>query len=148
MSYKFSKTSLDNLKDVHPDLVKVVKRALQISEMDFGVIEGVRTLKRQKMLKARGASRTLRSRHLTGHAVDINPFYDGKLQPNHWPPFFKLATAMKQAAKELGVKVRWGGSWKFHDIASFDGDGKALQKAYRGSFPDGAHFELSRRYYG
>ena len=147
MAYKLGSKSLMTLKGVHPDLVKVVKRAIEITSIDFTVIEGLRTRARQRQLVRKGASKTMNSRHITGHAVDIAPLIGGKVRWD-WPLFFKLADAMKQAAKEVGVKVRWGGNWRIHDIASSSKDGKAMNKAYPGSFPDGPHFELSRRFYG
>jgi hypothetical protein len=111
------------LSGVHPDLVAVVKRAIQITEQDFSVIEGVRHINRQRELVAKGASQTMNSRHLTGHAVDLAPYpvsWD-------WEYFYPIADAMKQAAEELEVPLVWGGDWK--------------------SFPDGPHFELDRKTY-
>lgn len=114
--------SLKNLEGVHPDLVKVVKRAIQITDQDFTVIEGLRSYARQKELVAKGASKTLNSRHLTGHAVDIVPWVNGTISWN-WLFYPAIATAMKQAAKELDVDVEWGGNWK--------------------KFPDGPHWQLT-----
>jgi len=114
-----SKRSLSNLEGVHPDLVAVVKRAIQITKQDFTVIEGLRTLERQQKLVDSGASRTMNSRHLTGHAVDIIPYpvsWD-------WPLYYPIADAMKQAALELDVDLEWGGDWK--------------------TFKDGPHWQLS-----
>jgi peptidoglycan LD-endopeptidase CwlK len=98
--------SLKNLQGVHPDLVRVVKLASE--KADFLVTEGLRTIERQKMLKAGGKSKTLNSRHLTGHAVDLcdcDGCYDK-------PDLTKIAAAMKDAAEELGVDIEWGGDWK------------------------------------
>ena len=102
--------SLKNLEGVHPDLVAVVKRAIQITRTDFTVIEGVRTKERQKELLYKGVSKTMNSRHITGHAVDIVPVKDGVIG---WriDDYYPLAEAMATAADELGVRVRWGGSW-------------------------------------
>lgn len=111
MPFTLSQRSLDNLKGVHPDLVKVVKRAIQITEVDFVVIEGLRTVQRQRELVAKGASTTMNSRHLDGHAFDAVPFVNGAISWD-WPLYFKLAKAFKQAAKELGVSIEWGGDWK------------------------------------
>ena len=124
MAYKLSIRSLQNLSGVHPDLVAVVKRAIQITEVDFTVIEGVRSRERQKQLVAKGASKTLNSRHITGHAVDMVPW------PVDWDDlerFEIMADAMKQAADELGIDVEWGGDWR--------------------TFYDGPHFQLSRKAY-
>ncbi len=118
------KTSLARLKGVHPDLVRVIKRASESA--DFIVTEGLRTLDRQKQLKAAGASKTLNSRHLTGHAVDVAPLVDGKVRWD-WPLFHKLAAVIKKAAKAEKVPLEWGGEWK--------------------SFPDGPHWQLPRAQY-
>lgn len=117
--YNLSQRSMQYLSGVHPDLVAVAKRAIKITEQDFSVIEGVRHINRQRQLVASGASKTMNSRHLTGHAVDLAPYplsWD-------WEYFYPIADAMKQSADELGVDLEWGGDWK--------------------SFPDGPHFQLS-----
>jgi len=114
-----SNRSLSNLEGVHPDLVAVVKRAICLTSQDFTVIEGIRSLARQEQLVASGASQTMNSRHLTGHAVDLVPYpvsWD-------WPLFYPIADAMKLAAEELNVDLEWGGDWR--------------------TFKDGPHFQLS-----
>lgn len=123
MTYKLGQRSLQNLSGVHPDLVAVVKRAIEITKQDFSVIEGVRNIDRQRQLVKSGASQTMNSRHLTGHAVDIAPYplsWD-------WPKFYPIADAMKKAAEELEVDLEWGGDWR--------------------SFKDGPHWQLSRKTY-
>lgn len=122
MGYNLGSRSKKRLEGVHPDLVRVVERAIELTEVDFTVLEGMRTVARQKKLVAKGASTTMNSRHLTGHAVDIGAWVDGTVRWD-WPLYYKLAEAMKQAAKELNVDLEWGGDWK--------------------SFKDGPHFELS-----
>lgn len=124
--YKLSQRSKDRLKGVHPDLVKVVEHAIEITTVDFAVLEGLRTPERQKVLKDAGASQTLNSRHITGHAVDLGAFVDGKVRWD-WPLYYKIASAMKEAAKELNVKIVCGADWT--------------------RFPDGPHFELDRKFY-
>lgn len=124
--YQLSQKSLNLLKGVHPDLVKVIKRAIEITDVDFVVIEGLRTLDRQKELLKKGATTTLNSRHLTGHAVDIAPIVGGKVSWD-WPLYHKLAKAVKQAAKEVKVPIEWGGDWK--------------------SFKDGPHWQLPFKQY-
>lgn len=119
--YKFSQRSLDNLDDVHKDLQKVAHRAIEITPIDFVVIEGLRSVSRQKKLFDSGASRTMRSRHLTGHAIDIAAWVDGGIRWD-WPLYDALAVAMKQAADELNIPIEWGGDWK--------------------SFKDGPHYQL------
>lgn len=121
MTFKLSQKSLDKLKGVDEDLVRVVKRAIELTTVDFAVIEGMRTAERQKELMAKGYSQTLLSKHLIGRAVDLGAWVNGTLS---WDkaPYLEIAKAMKQAAKELKVNIRWGGDFK--------------------SFFDGPHFEL------
>lgn len=121
--YKLSQRSLDRLKGVHPDLVKVVKRAIELTEHDFSVIEGVRSVETQREYVAKGVSKTMNSRHLTGHAVDLYPVG----RPTPWDKCAVVAQAMKKAADELGVAIVYGGDWK--------------------SFVDKPHYELDRRVY-
>lgn len=123
MTYSLGNRSLSNLKGVHPDLVAVVKEAIKITKQDFTVIEGLRTTERQRELVAQGKSKTMNSRHLTGHAVDIAPWpisWD-------WDKFYDIEEAMKEAARDLDVEIEWGGDWK--------------------SFKDGPHWQLSWRSY-
>lgn len=126
MTYNLSKKSRDRLSGVHPDLVKVVERAIEITTVDFTVLEGLRDPARQKTLMESGASQTLNSRHITGHAVDLGAWVDGQLDWS-WPLYHQIAKAMKEAAKELNVAIVWGGDWR--------------------TFKDGPHFELDRRKY-
>lgn len=114
------------LLGVHPDLVKVVERAAQLTTVDFIITEGKRTLQRQRELVKAGASQTLQSRHLTGHAVDVAARVAGQIRWD-WPLYYKIAEAFKKAATELSVAVEWGGDWK--------------------SFKDGPHFQLSKARY-
>lgn len=119
--FVLSNKSLSKLDGVHPALVAVVQRAIKITKQDFMVIEGLRSLERQRQLVASGASQTMNSRHLTGHAVDIVPYplsWD-------WPLYYPIADAMKKAAVELDVDLEWGGEWV--------------------SFKDGPHWQLSWR---
>ena len=109
--FTMSTRSLKSLEGVHPELVKVVKRALELSRLDFVVTEGVRTLQKQTQLLAAGASQTLRSRHLTGHAVDLAALVAGKVRWDY-PLYGQLAITMKAAAAELKVSIEWGGDWK------------------------------------
>jgi peptidoglycan L-alanyl-D-glutamate endopeptidase CwlK len=111
MPFKLGKRSRDNLVGIHPDLVRVVERAIEITDVDFVVIEGLRTAKRQAELVASGASRTMRSRHLTGHAVDLAAIHEGKVT---WraEPYRLLSHWMLKAAADLGVPIEWGGQWQ------------------------------------
>ena len=126
MTFSFSSRSLRNMEGVHPDLVAVAHRALEITEIDFLVTEGLRTREKQIELVRAGASRTTRSRHLTGHAIDIAAWVAGGVRWD-WPLYEELSRAFKQAAAELGVAITWGGDWK--------------------TFRDGPHYELSRTEY-
>lgn len=110
-----------NLRGVHPDLQMVVRRAIELSTVDFTVLEGVRTLARQRELVERGASQTMKSRHLTGHAVDLGALIYGTVRWD-WPLYYKIAEAMKTASSELNVPIEWGGDWE--------------------SFKDGPHYQL------
>lgn len=121
-----SPTSLKRLQGVHPDLVKIVKKAAEISDVDFMVTEGLRTVERQKQLVKAGASKTMKSRHLNGHAVDLAVLLNGKLSWD-WPLYHKLAKIVKQAAAELSIPVEWGGDWR--------------------SFKDGPHWQLPWKQY-
>ena len=133
-NHSLGSRSLSNLKGVHPDLVKVVKRAIKISSVDFTVIEGRRTLTRQKALKASGASRTLRSRHITGHAVDIVPWVNGTVDWNNHTYFVQVGHAMLVAAKILNIDLLWGA-------------GRMYGGSWSNSFNDMPHFQLNYRTY-
>jgi peptidoglycan L-alanyl-D-glutamate endopeptidase CwlK len=124
--YNLGTKSKQRLVGVHADLVKVVDRAIEITTVDFTVLEGLRTPERQKALRDAGASQTLNSRHITGHAVDLGALIDGEVRWD-WPLYHKIAAAMKEASKELNVPIVWGGDWR--------------------TFKDGPHFELDRRSY-
>lgn len=121
MKFKLSQRSLSRLQGVDKRLVDVVKRAIEITEVDFGITEGLRTKERQEQLVAEGKSQTMNSKHLRGMAVDVVAYIDGKVT---WDKehYHTIAKAFKQAAKELNVSIRWGGDFK--------------------SFFDGPHFEL------
>ncbi len=110
MSYQLSEKSLGKLAGVHPDLVKVIKRAIEITPVDFTVIEGLRAKERQAYLVKKGASKTMRSRHLTGHAVDIAPIVNGKVS---WvmKDYKPIVDAVKQAALELKIPMEHGYDW-------------------------------------
>ena len=111
--------SVMRLKGVHPDLVKVVQHAIEISEVDFTVLEGLRTIERQQALVKAGASQTLKSRHLTGHAVDLGAWVDDQVDWS-WPLYSKIAKAMETSSKQVGVPIEWGGNWaKFKDGPHF-----------------------------
>lgn len=124
--YKLGSRSKQRLQGVHQDLIRVVERAIEITTVDFTVLEGVRTPERQRTLVEAGSSQTMNSRHITGHAVDLGAWVDGQVDWS-WPLYHKIAAAMKTAAKELGIPIIWGGDWR--------------------NFKDGPHFELDRKVY-
>ncbi|POP42344.1 peptidase M15 [Superficieibacter electus] len=111
MVFKFSAHSERHLNGVNPDLVKVVRRALELSPIDFGITEGLRTWERQQELVAAGKSQTMNSRHLTGHAVDVFA-YPTSAGSWEWKYYEQISTAFKQAAAELQIPVEWGGDWQ------------------------------------
>jgi peptidoglycan L-alanyl-D-glutamate endopeptidase CwlK len=115
-----------NLQGVHPDLVAIVRRAVELYDETFIVTEGLRTIERQRQLVAKGASKTMNSRHIKaangfGHAVDLAVTLDGELRWD-WPLYKRLADIVKQAAADVGVPIEWGGDWR--------------------TFKDGPHFQL------
>lgn len=151
--FKLSKQSLKRLNGVRDPLVDVVKRAIEVTSVDFGVSEGLRTMDRQRELVNKGASKTLNSRHLTGHAVDLVAYVGPEVRYD-WPLYYKIAEAMQTSAKEIGVDVTWGGAWnqsltdsklKPEDMLNAY---VAIRLSENGKpFLDGPHFELSRRDY-
>ena len=142
MSIILGSRSLSRLEGVHPDLVRVVKKAAAMSDLDFTVLEGLRTLDRQRKLLAQGASKTLNSRHITGHAVDLAPLIDGKVSWD-WPLYHRLAEVMREASLAEKIPIRWGGTWKLLSAIN----GPITAKILSRSFPDGPHFELPRASY-
>lgn len=126
MAFKFSNKSIERLSGVHPDLQRLFNEAITDSPYDFSITEGLRTLERQKELVEAKKSTTMNSRHLTGKAVDIAVFVDGKLS---WElKYYKeVAEHIKALSKLMQIPIVWGGDWK--------------------SFVDGPHFELDRNIY-
>jgi len=121
MTFALSKRSIGRLAGIHPDLRRVVEQAIRITPVDFTVLEGVRSEKRQEELFDAGASSTMNSRHLTGHAVDLGAMVGPDIRWD-WPLYYKLAEAMQKAATEQDVYIEWGGGWT--------------------EFQDGPHFQL------
>jgi len=124
MSFRLSERSIQRLAGVHPRLVALVREAAALSPVEFMVTEGLRTPQRQAALVKAGASRTHRSRHLTGHAVDIAALVDGQVRWD-WPLYPRIAAAFKAAAARQGTAIVWGGDWA--------------------RLRDGPHFELDRK---
>lgn len=152
MNYKLSKKSLSRLEGVHPALVNVVKRAIELTQVDFAVNEGLRTVERQRELVASKASKTMNSRHLTGHAVDLVAWVGNEPRWD-WPLYFQIANAMKQAAHEQNVTITWGGVWDKPTYLYDDPEEEVTMYVERcrleksKPFLDGPHFELDRGMY-
>jgi peptidoglycan L-alanyl-D-glutamate endopeptidase CwlK len=124
VSFRLSARSRERMTGVHPALVAVIEAAIRRSSVDFLITEGMRTPARQAALVRAGASRTLKSRHLTGHAVDVAAVVEGKVRWD-WPLYPRIAEAVKAAAAEQGTAIVWGGDWPI--------------------LRDGPHFELDRK---
>lgn len=148
-NFKLSQRSLDNLEGVNPTLVSVVKRAIEITKVDFGVIEGLRTPEKQRDLVQAGASQTMFSKHIEGKAVDLMA-YIGSRASWELNLYDDIADAVKQAAMELRVPIRWGAAWNVPDIRDWEGTMYSAMNHYidvrraqgRKPFIDGPHFEL------
>lgn len=129
--FQFGAKSEAQFKGVHPDLVAVCRRALQLSTVDFMILQGLRTEAQQKENVAKGASQTMRSRHLTGHAIDFGAYVGGKYvngdTPEEYRYYEQIAKAFKLASEVLNIPIIWGGDWK--------------------TLKDGGHIELDRRKY-
>ena len=149
--YRLSAKSIENLNGVDSRLVAVVNRAIRTTAVDFMVFEGVRTKARQRRLLAKGRSWTMDSRHLTGHAVDLVAWVNGKLDFDTWEHYYAIADAVKQAAKEQDLLLVWGGCWDTV-LTTSKLDAEELSRGYvnrrvakdlRAAI-DGPHFEISR----
>lgn len=123
---KLSRESEAKLDRVHPALAAVIRKAAEYCKTEFRITEGIRSVQRQKELYKAGATKTLKSRHLTGHAVDVAAEVNGRVRWD-WPLYTRISLCVKVASIELGIPVVWGGDWP--------------------SFPDGPHFELPRSKY-
>lgn len=127
MAYTFGKRSRKNLEGVNPNLVKLAEKALELSTQDFMVTEGLRTVERQKQLVAKGLSKTMKSKHIVGRAIDVVPY---PVDWKDWSKFVAIYNAFRRASEITGIKFRWGGDWN-------------MNGSYRDEkFLDGPHFEL------
>ena len=155
MAFKLSGRSLNKLEGVHPTMVDTVKRAIEVSSVDFGVIYGVRSLAEQKRLYEAKRSQTMKSKHLVqedgySHAVDLMA-YDGSDPSWDIVMYDDIADAMKAAAKETGAIIRWGAAWNIDSITDWDRPMEDAMNNYidvrrsqgRRPFIDGPHFELN-----
>ena len=154
MAFKLGNRSKQKLEGVHPDMVAVVERAIELTKVDFGVTYGVRTVEEQEKLVASGRSQTMKSKHLiqdTGysHAVDVVA-YDGGDVVWEIHVYDDICDAFKEAAIEHGVAIKWGAAWSEGDIRTYEGTAEDAMNNYidlrrsqgRRPFIDGPHFEL------
>ena len=154
MAFSLSQRSLNKLDGVHPDMVAVVQRAIELTDVDFGVTYGVRTLEEQKELYNSGRSQTMKSKHLIqddgySYAVDLVAYFGSNVS---WElnVYDNICDAMAQAAEELEVPIKWGAAWSEGDIRYYDDTAEDAMNAYidlrrsqgRRPFIDAPHFEL------
>lgn len=149
-TFKLSTRSLNNLKGVKPELVEVIKRAIELTPIDFAVTEGLRSVERQRQLVAQGASQTMRSKHITGDAVDLVAYIGNRIS---WELslYDNIADAVRAAAIEKNVSIRWGAAWHIDDIRKWNGLMEDAMNQYidirrnegRRPFIDAPHFELT-----
>ena len=149
MAFKLSKRSLSRLEGVNPKLVTVVTTAITMSKIDFGVICGLRTIEEQRELVAKGASQTMKSKHIDGNAVDLMAYVGSR---GSWEMnlYDDIADAMKIAADEHDIQIRWGAAWHIPDLREWDSSMQDAMNEYidlrrsqgRRPFIDGPHFEL------
>jgi peptidoglycan L-alanyl-D-glutamate endopeptidase CwlK len=150
MTFTLGERSKQRLVGVNQQLVRVVERAIVLTKQDFSVIEGLRSMERQRQLVAQGKSQTLNSKHITGHAVDLAAYSGGQIS---WKleQYDEIADAMAQAARDVGVGVRWGAAWNIPDIRRWDGSMESAMNHYiderrrqgKRPFIDAPHFELA-----
>ena len=148
MGYKLGKRSLSRLEGVNDDLVTVVKYAIGVTKQDFSVICGLRTIDEQRALVAKGASQTMKSKHIDGNAVDLMAYCDG----GRWELnlYDEIADAMKEGAVAAGVKLRWSAAWTIDDLGAWEGSAENAMNSYidirrsqgRRPFIDAPHFEV------
>jgi len=150
MTFKLSQRSIDRLEPVKPELFDVVLEAISLTKVDFGVICGLRTEEEQRALVEKGASQTMKSKHLTGDAVDLMAYIDGR---GTWElnVYDDIAEAMREAARNQGVRIRWGAAWTVPDIAEWNLTMEDAMNSYiderraerKRPFIDAPHFELN-----
>ena len=148
MGYKLGNRSLSRLEGVNDDLVTVVKYAIGVTKQDFSVICGMRTFSEQQELVRKGASQTMKSKHLDGNAVDLMAYCNG----GRWELnlYDEIADAMKEGAEAAGIKLRWGAAWTIDDLGAWEGTAENAMNSYidtrrsqgRRPFIDAPHFEV------
>ena len=150
MTFKLSANSMSKMTGIKDELHTIVCEAIRLTKVDFGVICGKRTETEQQELVAKGASQTMKSKHLTGDAVDLMA-YVGSRASWELNLYDDIADAMKQAAKNKGVNIRWGAAWHIDNFAEYEGTAEDAMNDYidlrrsqgRRPFIDGPHFELN-----
>ena len=150
MTFRLSESSRSNQQGVDEQLVVTVKLAILITKIDFGVICGIRTMEEQRALFEKGASKTMRSKHLEGKAVDLMAYIGSR---GSWELnlYDDIADAMQEAATETGAVLRWGAAWHINDIRDWDGTMEDAMNSYvdlrrsqgKRPFIDGPHFEIA-----
>lgn len=150
MTFKLSDKSMNRLAGVNPELVRVVKKAITYTKIDFGVTCGLRTVEEQKVLVASGASQTMKSKHIEGNAVDVVAYIGPRIS---WELnlYDDIADAFKMAAQEVGLGIKWGAAWTVSDIREWDQSMEAAMNSYidirrgegRRPFIDAPHFEIA-----
>ena len=148
--FVLGKRSRKNLEGIHSNLLLVVEKAIQLTTIDFAVTQGLRTLEEQKKLFESGASQTMKSKHLTGHAVDVVALPDGRVS---WEIayYLKIAEAFMRASSLLEIGLRWGGAWSVRNVGEYP---KTIEDAHmdylkscvvagKRPFIDSPHFELT-----
>ena len=154
MTFKLSTRSIDRMSGIEPDLIEMVKTAITLTKVDFGVTYGVRTIAEQEKLVAAGRSQTMKSKHLIqddgfSHAVDVVA-YDGSDVVWELNVYDDICDAFKVAARDVGISIKWGAAWSEGDIRSYEGTAEDAMNAYidlrrsqgRRPFIDGPHFEV------
>tara|TARA_R110002020_G_scaffold276610_3_gene491948 strand:+ start:1791 stop:2243 length:453 start_codon:yes stop_codon:yes gene_type:complete len=148
MTYKLGNRSKEKLEGVDERMVSIVRYAINVTKQDFSVICGLRTMDEQRALVAKGASQTMKSKHIGGNAVDLMAYVDG----GRWELnlYDEIADAMAEGARAISTPVKWGAAWSVGDIREWDGTMEEAMNAYvdlrrsqgRRPFIDAPHFEL------
>lgn len=151
MPFRLSKRSINNLKGLDQRLVNAVRIAIDVTDIDFAVICGLRTEKEQRKLLAKGVTQTMESNHLTGNAVDLMAYVNRR---GCWEisVYDNIAEAMRQAAMMIDVPIRWGAAWHINDIREWGGSMEGAMNGYidlrrsqgRRPFIDAPHFEIGK----
>ena len=150
MGYKLGKRSQEKLEGIDERMEAVVRYAIGVTKQDFSVICGLRTIEEQRALVQKGASQTMKSKHLEGIAIDTVAYVGSRVS---WELnlYDDIADAIKQAANDLGIHVRWGAAWHINSIGEYEGTMEDAMNEYidlrrsqgRRPFIDAPHFELS-----